>query len=820
MTVDFSSADYWESRYAEGRNSGSGSYGRLSAFKARFLNSFVRNRKIGSVIEFGSGDGNQLSLADYPRYIGVDVSRTAIGSCRERFAGDSTKTFILLDDYAGEKADLSMSLDVIYHLVEDNVFNEYMARLFDSSKRYVILYASNYDKQTRSQHVRHRYFMDWILRNRPEFALVKFQKNPYPIGQAGQSAGTTSPSDFFVFEKVGAKTRGKPTDVLRHLRDRALQTYHASGLAGPIRAVERLAFSKPRVDLVTVVFNDELPLLAIQARSIKAFFPRGMLGSIIFVINEFDPQICRNYIERRIIPELGSLGGRVVIAHLGDFPSAKELSGETVEGWLSQQACKLEASRRAGSDYFLVLDAKHHFVRQMRPDDLFADGRARKPFRKAIDEQKPWLVDSLCYFGADPALADQPSPASVPPFVLHTATVRQMIDEIERREGADLLAFFSCKTDSATEFTLYYAYLIRHDLVDRHLVNAPAGHLDFRITTRSRRRAQLDQRLAAGDIWCFNVHRRRLAKLTAGGRSLIVNAWSRSGLFPSKERAATAVTELEGHFRHLEDAENARIEARTARRARFATTVEDQSAEPRQADTGDPAGSGPRQESAAPSDVAQPWSTHFDGVTQLFSAVKRIDEERALILRELIRQSDARDILGIGFHQGKSSAYIAAILEDLGRGSLVAIEKRDPAAGKVNLAQLLSKTGLSHRVKAIQAHRSVTWELQKMIADGGGPRFDFCHFDGNHTWDDAGFGFTLVNLLLRPGGVIVFTDIDWTIDRSPAMGRHPERAARFSADERAAQTVRRVWETLVPLSGYTDLREFPKVGWAMARKLR
>jgi hypothetical protein len=64
-----------------GGTSGPDSYNASAEAKAAFLNEFVRARDVRSVIEFGCSDGNQLSLADYPSYIGLDVSRTAIELC-------------------------------------------------------------------------------------------------------------------------------------------------------------------------------------------------------------------------------------------------------------------------------------------------------------------------------------------------------------------------------------------------------------------------------------------------------------------------------------------------------------------------------------------------------------------------------------------------------------------------------------------------------------------------------------------------------------------------------------------------------------------
>ena len=114
------SAHYWERNYAHGGTSGDGSYGVLAQAKAEFLNAFVRENDLRSVTEFGCGDGHQLSLAEYPRYVGLDVSPAAIGLCKPLFAQDPTKSFFLYDgacfvDHAGLfTADLALSLDVVF----------------------------------------------------------------------------------------------------------------------------------------------------------------------------------------------------------------------------------------------------------------------------------------------------------------------------------------------------------------------------------------------------------------------------------------------------------------------------------------------------------------------------------------------------------------------------------------------------------------------------------------------------------------------------------------------------------------------------------
>ena len=54
----------------------------------------------------GAETAISLALADYPCYIGLDVSASAIMLCKRRFADDQTKSFLLYDgecfvDHAG-----------------------------------------------------------------------------------------------------------------------------------------------------------------------------------------------------------------------------------------------------------------------------------------------------------------------------------------------------------------------------------------------------------------------------------------------------------------------------------------------------------------------------------------------------------------------------------------------------------------------------------------------------------------------------------------------------------------------------------------------
>ena len=190
---------YWIERYNSGGNSGDGSYRKLAEFKAEILNRFVREENVKTIIEYGCGDGNQLKLAEYPSYTGFDVSHKAVTLCRGLFSDDTTKTFRLVNEYEGEKAQLTLSLDVIYHLIENDIFNVYMHRLFDSAENFVIIYSSNTNEnKDRAVHVKHRKFSEWIEQQEPKWKLHSIIPNKYP---STGDAQTGSFADFYIYEK-------------------------------------------------------------------------------------------------------------------------------------------------------------------------------------------------------------------------------------------------------------------------------------------------------------------------------------------------------------------------------------------------------------------------------------------------------------------------------------------------------------------------------------------------------------------------------------------------------------------------------------------
>ncbi|MBS7791923.1 class I SAM-dependent methyltransferase [Roseococcus sp. SDR] len=192
------SAEYWEKRYSRGKNSGAGSYGQLARFKADVINRVIAETKAGSVMDFGCGDGNQLSLMTPVPYVGVDVSRTVLAALRERFAAQPLYRFLHADELPGDlRCDITLSCDVLYHLVEDQVFENYMLGLFHHARNVVVIYSSDHEEPYAGSHIRHRRFTDFIAARLPGWRRVLHIPNPYPWDTANRAG--TSFADFHIF---------------------------------------------------------------------------------------------------------------------------------------------------------------------------------------------------------------------------------------------------------------------------------------------------------------------------------------------------------------------------------------------------------------------------------------------------------------------------------------------------------------------------------------------------------------------------------------------------------------------------------------------
>jgi predicted O-methyltransferase YrrM len=148
------------------------------------------------------------------------------------------------------------------------------------------------------------------------------------------------------------------------------------------------------------------------------------------------------------------------------------------------------------------------------------------------------------------------------------------------------------------------------------------------------------------------------------------------------------------------------------------------------------------------------------GASDLQAALERLDigprdrsqisDEEAAFLFRFMREHELADTLEVGCGLGKSAVSIM-----LGTGGEhLAI---DPFQANYDFRGVgnVERAGLAESFE-LRAERSCT-ALPALLAEGR--RFDFVFIDGSHRFDDILLDFTFADLLLRPGGYVVFDDL-------------------------------------------------------------
>lgn len=193
MADEYTPAGYWEHRYRQGRSSGSGSEGNEGAFKAAYVSAFIERYGIGSVIDWGCGDGQVLAQMHLhgASYTGVDVSQTiadrmAAKFPEHRFVGPAAVF------NRQSCAELALSMDVLFHLPDDDDYNTYLSDLFGSATRYVLIYSTDHAEGRTARHVYRRNFTPDIAERFDTWKLAKAETPLYE--------GLAS---FFMYERVG-----------------------------------------------------------------------------------------------------------------------------------------------------------------------------------------------------------------------------------------------------------------------------------------------------------------------------------------------------------------------------------------------------------------------------------------------------------------------------------------------------------------------------------------------------------------------------------------------------------------------------------------
>ena len=199
------------------------------------------------------------------------------------------------------------------------------------------------------------------------------------------------------------------------------------------------------IDLITVVFKDELPLLHIQAESISQYINPEDINTITIVVNDTDD----------VANQIDTLwwkfnAGKVQIKKYSKWNYISRITG-----WENQQICKLLAASEANSEWSMVLDAKTWFIDYLNLSQLFTNGKSNS----GLSGISPHFVSSQKFVEQyyNVTMPQVIGPAGVP-FMFHTDTVYSMIQEFD-----DFPEFFQTNVrfpNLITEFHLYSGYVL------------------------------------------------------------------------------------------------------------------------------------------------------------------------------------------------------------------------------------------------------------------------------------------------------------------------------------------------------------------------
>jgi len=198
------------------------------------------------------------------------------------------------------------------------------------------------------------------------------------------------------------------------------------------------------LDIVTVVFREEIDILRVQAQSIDVYCDPDIVGNIYVVVND-------NKDVTKLIDPIwwGRYADRVHVV-----PCLMFNTDLSENGWVSQQALKLLASSISYNQWAMVLDAKTILVRPLTRQLWDEQNRIRSgsfaiypvfyPSKDIVNE----------FFNID--LEYQIGPGGVP-FFFRPTVLRQMIAAVEAKVTDTFPTWFQAQ-GRLTEFILYSGY--------------------------------------------------------------------------------------------------------------------------------------------------------------------------------------------------------------------------------------------------------------------------------------------------------------------------------------------------------------------------
>jgi predicted O-methyltransferase YrrM len=164
-------------------------------------------------------------------------------------------------------------------------------------------------------------------------------------------------------------------------------------------------------------------------------------------------------------------------------------------------------------------------------------------------------------------------------------------------------------------------------------------------------------------------------------------------------------------------------------------------------------------------------TTRADGAKVVLHSTTTREEGEAL--QRLIRAYKPDVTLEVGLAFGISALFICEALAEIGGRAHIAIDPLQRGWDNLGLRHL-EQAGFRSFVEHIEApsHRALP------ALEAAGRRIDFAFIDGWHTFDYAMVDFFYIDLLLRPGGVLVLDDA-WSYPSIRKLARYIVKHRRY-----------------------------------------
>lgn len=216
-------------------------------------------------------------------------------------------------------------------------------------------------------------------------------------------------------------------------------------------------------DFVSIIYYNtvEINLLEIQLFSFK-FVDENIVNNIFVLFNDLESKkalfmekfnneiihFCPDHLRKKInvifITDLINLNGNIYISD-----------------WFSQQFAKLYISRIINSNYYIVLDSKNHFIKNINKS-TFIDNNDKiiMYYHVHNDILLNYYKNCFNYFDIKDHNPYE-SPLYIQtttPFVFITKECKNLINYVEKKENTSFYDFFN-SSKKYTEFFFYFAWL-------------------------------------------------------------------------------------------------------------------------------------------------------------------------------------------------------------------------------------------------------------------------------------------------------------------------------------------------------------------------